>query len=94
MKVTISKEYCDRCGTEIELNKMWSNKPIRFPLNTKIKLITICAKPWRFKKETDITDMYLGEDHYQTLCPTCGKEFVEWWEEKEDDKKCRLSKDN
>lgn len=94
MRVTIKKEYCDRCGIEIELNKIYGNKPIRFPLDTKIRLITICARPWRFKKEADITDMYLEEGHYHTLCPSCGKEFVEWWEKKEDDKERRLSKNN
>ena len=94
MKVTVNREYCDRCGTEIELNKIWSGKPIRFPLNKKIRLITFSARPWRLKKDEEITDQYYEEGHYQTLCPTCGKEFIEWWEEKEDDKKRRLSENN
>lgn len=94
MYVTIKKEYCDRCGIEIDLRSPLSSKPYRFALRKKIRLIEFSAMPWRFKKDSKITENYYEEEHYQTLCPSCGQEFVEWWEEKKDDKKRRLSENN
>lgn len=63
--MTITKEYCDRCGKEVE------SEPLRMAL-----FPIICRSPKcyiRFRERLDYTEKT------KMVCEKCLEEFWTWW---------------
>ena len=65
--MTITKEYCDRCGKQVDSE----------PLNCKL-LPIICRSPKRYIRFRDKPG-YIETTHM--VCEDCMNGFIKWWEQ-------------
>ena len=80
MIVTTTVEYCDRCKQELPHTKIYPQIFDKRSLHIKFHRIKFSAFPYRCY-DGEIDTKYDIEKNL-ALCPTCAKEFVDWWKEK------------
>ena len=87
MKKVVITEYCDRCKMELPRSKIYHDIFSFDHLNIKFDRIRFSALPFRWAKDSKISTRYITKkDELFVLCPTCAKEFCEWWELKGEEK--------
>lgn len=83
MKKVVVTEYCDRCKKELPRSKMYHDMFSYDRLDIKFDRIRFSGIPFRWSKKDKINTRYITEEEkYFELCPTCAREFCEWWEAK------------
>ena len=83
MKKIVITEYCDRCKKELPRDKTYHSLFSSDRLDIKFDRIRFSGIPFRWSKEDAIDTRYITEEEkYFELCPTCSREFCEWWEAK------------
>ena len=83
MKVITEKQYCDRCGKELQQHDYYSNIFKCHDLRLKFYRLKFLGMPYRWSKSADIENKYFYDvDKHKVLCPECAEEFVQWWEAK------------
>lgn len=81
MKKVVVTEYCDRCKKELPRSKVYHDIFSSDCLNIKFDRIRFSGIPFRWSKDSEINTKYVTEEEkYFVLCPTCSREFCEWWE--------------
>lgn len=80
MRKVVVTEYCDRCKKELPRSSICHDTFSSDRLDIKFDRIRFSGIPFRWSKDEKISTKYVTEEKYFVLCPTCSKEFCEWWE--------------
>ena len=81
MKKVVVTEYCDRCKKELPRDKTYHDMFSSDRLDIKFDRMKFSALPFRWNKKAEINTKYITEEEECfVLCPTCAREFCEWWE--------------
>lgn len=81
MRKVVITEYCDRCKKELPRDKTYHDMFSYDRLDIKFDRIRFSGIPFRWRAADKINTKYVTEEEkYFVLCPTCSREFCEWWE--------------